>query len=60
VRLTPEERLQLEAAARQRGFRGLADFFRGAALTMAGAAPPSAPSSRAAAAQRRSRSPQPG
>jgi predicted RNase H-like HicB family nuclease len=37
VRLTPEERLQLDAAAKQRGYRGLADFFRAAAVSIANA-----------------------
>ena len=32
VRLTPEEKLLLEEAARSRGFRGLGDFVRSSAL----------------------------
>ena len=33
VRLTPEEKLLLEEAARSRGFRGLGDFVRSTALS---------------------------
>jgi len=33
VRLTAEEKLRLEAAAKRDGFRGLSDFVRAAALT---------------------------
>jgi predicted RNase H-like HicB family nuclease len=36
VRLTPEERARAEAAARQRGFKGLSDYFRSAALESSG------------------------
>lgn len=32
VRLTPEERVVLEATARRKGFKGLSDFIRAAAL----------------------------
>lgn len=32
IRLTIEERLQLEAAAKQQGFRGLADYLRAAGM----------------------------
>jgi predicted RNase H-like HicB family nuclease len=32
VRLTAEEKLQLESAAQRKGFRGLSDFMRSAAL----------------------------
>jgi predicted RNase H-like HicB family nuclease len=35
VRLTPEEKLLLEEAARNRGFRGLGDFVRSTALSRA-------------------------
>ena len=35
VRLAPEEKLVMEAAAKQRGFEGLSDFMRVAALTAA-------------------------
>lgn len=35
VRLTPEEKAILEAAARRRGFRGLSDFIRAGALASA-------------------------
>ena len=34
IRLTPEEKLEIEKAAQQRGFRGLADFLRASAITM--------------------------
>src|SRR3954466_9470767 len=30
VRLTPDEKLEIETAAKQRGYRGVADFFRAA------------------------------
>jgi len=33
IRLTPEEKLLLEDAARRNGFRGLSDFVRNASLT---------------------------
>jgi hypothetical protein len=36
IRVTPEERLILEEAARSRGFRGLGDYLRSTALTAAG------------------------
>ena len=35
VRLTAEEKLELDTAARQRGYRRVADFFRGVALAAA-------------------------
>ena len=35
VRLTSEEKLFIEAAARQKGFKGLSDFIRSAALELA-------------------------
>lgn len=34
VRLTPEERAVIEAAARQKGFRGLSDFIRAGAMAL--------------------------
>jgi predicted RNase H-like HicB family nuclease len=33
IRLTPEERVVLEAAARRKGFRGVSDFVRSASLS---------------------------
>ena len=33
IRLTPEEKLLLEDAARRKGFRGLSDFVRNASLS---------------------------
>jgi predicted RNase H-like HicB family nuclease len=35
IRLTPMEKLQIETAARQRGYRGVADFFRAATVAAA-------------------------
>jgi predicted RNase H-like HicB family nuclease len=35
IRLTPEEKLRLEEAARSKGFRGVSDFVRSASLTKA-------------------------
>ena len=37
IRVSAEEKLQLESAAKQRGYRGLADFFRAAALAITNA-----------------------
>ena len=34
VRLTPEERAVIEAAAKQKGFRGLSDFVRAGAMAL--------------------------
>ncbi|MBI4579842.1 MAG: DUF1778 domain-containing protein [Planctomycetes bacterium] len=35
IRLTPEEKLVLEEAGRQRGFKGVSDFVRSSALQVA-------------------------
>ena len=37
VRLTPEEKMVLQEAAQQRGYQGISDFVRAAALRVCGA-----------------------